>query len=215
VAKLPRCYHVTPERRALSRGNPDQCYCSNWKVTLTATHRLKPSRNPNSQEGNITANSLPLAAKLGATECVAFVPEDTASDAKKPSASRPFNAEVCCYKSSNDPEQGCQNKPLWLVLIARMKEPSDYACEKPNYDGPKNTHCVLSFALISVVPSSSPLTRPMHTKKAHFYLPQKAADRGFSREQFDSANVRGADQFCFPMDLVSIHSRGPRVRLAQ
>src|SRR5262249_39543706 len=65
-------------------------------------------------------------------------------------------AEVCCYKSSNDPEQGRQNKPLWLVLVARMKEPRDHPCYKPNYDGPKNTHCVLSFALISVAPSSSP-----------------------------------------------------------
>jgi hypothetical protein len=30
-----------------------------------------------------------------------------------------------------------------------------------------------------------------------------------------SANVRSADQVFFPMDSVSIHSRGPRVRLAQ
>src|SRR6516164_1360619 len=29
-------------------------------------------------------------------------------------------ATVCCYKGSNNPEQGCQNKPLWLVLVARM-----------------------------------------------------------------------------------------------
>jgi hypothetical protein len=31
----------------------------------------------------------------------------------------------------------------------------------------------------------------------------------------DSANVRSADQVFFPMDLGSIHSRVPRVRLAQ
>ena len=34
------------------------------------------------------------------------------------------------------------------------------------------------------------------------------------RSAVDSANARPADQFC-SMDLVSIHSRGPRVRLAQ
>jgi hypothetical protein len=38
-----------------------------------------------------------------------------------------------------------------------MKEPSDHSCQKPNYDGPKNTHCALSFALIFVAPSSSPV----------------------------------------------------------
>ena len=59
--------------------NQINAYCSNCKVTLTATHRLKPSRNPNSQEGSITAYSLPLAAKRNAFGCVAFVP---ASDAK-------------------------------------------------------------------------------------------------------------------------------------
>jgi hypothetical protein len=30
-------------------------YRSNCNVTLTAMHRLKPSRNPNSHEGSITA----------------------------------------------------------------------------------------------------------------------------------------------------------------
>jgi hypothetical protein len=29
-------------------------YCSNCNVTLTARDRLKPSKNPNSQEGTIT-----------------------------------------------------------------------------------------------------------------------------------------------------------------
>src|SRR6516162_4940170 len=52
-------------------------------------------------------------------------------------------AKVCCYKSSNNPQHGCQNKPRWLVLVARMKEPRDHPCHKPNYDGPKNTHCDL------------------------------------------------------------------------
>ncbi len=31
-----------------------QAYRSNCNVTLTAMHRLKPSRNPNSHEGSIT-----------------------------------------------------------------------------------------------------------------------------------------------------------------
>ena len=30
-------------------------------------------------------------------------------------------AKVCCYKSSNNPEQGCQNKALRLVLVPWMK----------------------------------------------------------------------------------------------
>jgi hypothetical protein len=49
-------------------------------------------------------------------------------------------AEVCCYKSSNNPEQGSQNKPLRLVLVARMKESRDHARHEPNYNSPKNTH---------------------------------------------------------------------------
>ena len=53
--------------------NQINAYCSNCKVTLTATHRLKPSRNP-SQEGSITAYSLLFAAKRHATEFVALVP---------------------------------------------------------------------------------------------------------------------------------------------
>jgi hypothetical protein len=43
IAKLPELVvRVTP-------------YRSNCNVTLTAMHRLKPSRNPNSHEGSITA----------------------------------------------------------------------------------------------------------------------------------------------------------------
>src|SRR6516162_10362267 len=52
-------------------------------------------------------------------------------------------AKVCCCNSSNNPQHGSENKPLRLVLVARMKEPRDHPCHKPNYDGPKNTHCVL------------------------------------------------------------------------
>src|SRR6516164_5858194 len=74
-------------------------------------------------------------------------------------------AEVCCYKSSNNPEHGRQDVPSGLILVSWINQFRDHPCHKPNYDGPKNTHCVLSFALISVAPSSSPLTRPMHTKK--------------------------------------------------
>jgi hypothetical protein len=50
-------------------------------------------------------------------------------------------AKVCCYKSSNNPEQGRQNKPLRLELVARMKESRDQPRHKSNYDGLKDMHC--------------------------------------------------------------------------
>src|SRR6516225_11494831 len=59
-------------------------------------------------------------------------------------------AKVCCYNSSNNPQHGSQNKPRRLPLVARMKEPRDHPRHKPNYDGPKNTHCVLQFVERSV-----------------------------------------------------------------
>src|SRR5215472_803991 len=49
-------------------------------------------------------------------------------------------AEVGCYKSSNNPQQGCQNKPLGFVLIAGMKESGDHSRHKSNYDGQENAH---------------------------------------------------------------------------
>src|SRR5262249_48931664 len=52
-------------------------------------------------------------------------------------------AKVRCYKSSNNPQQGCQNKTPGLVLVARMEESRDHSRHKSNYDGPENAHCVL------------------------------------------------------------------------
>jgi hypothetical protein len=61
-------------------------------------------------------------------------------------------AKVCCYKSSNNPEQGRQNKPLRLELVARMKESRDQPRHKSNYDSPKNMHCgAPSFPVLRVV----------------------------------------------------------------
>jgi len=47
VEELDECFVVTDSTRLGT-------YCSNCNVTLTARDRLKPSKNPNSQEGTIT-----------------------------------------------------------------------------------------------------------------------------------------------------------------
>src|SRR6516162_3009918 len=66
-------------------------------------------------------------------------------------------AKVCCYKSSNNPEHGRHDVPSGLKLVSRINQFRDHPGHKPNYDGPKNTHCVLSFALISLAPLSMPV----------------------------------------------------------
>jgi hypothetical protein len=51
--------------------------------------------------------------------------------------------KVRCYKSSNNPEHGRPDEPGGFILISRINQFSDYPRHKPNYDGPKNTHCIL------------------------------------------------------------------------
>src|SRR6516162_270448 len=51
--------------------------------------------------------------------------------------------QVRCYKSSNNPEHGRPDEPGGFILISRINQFRDYPGHKPNYDGPKNTHCIL------------------------------------------------------------------------
>src|SRR6516225_10999179 len=53
--------------------------------------------------------------------------------------------KVRCYNSSNNPEHGRPDEPGGFILISRINQLRDYPCHKPNYDGPKNTHCALQL----------------------------------------------------------------------
>src|SRR5215469_9163420 len=64
--------------------------------------------------------------------------------------------KVRCYKSSDNPERGRPDESGGLILVSRINQFRDYPCHKPNYDGPKNTHCILSPVVCLVNSSIGP-----------------------------------------------------------
>jgi hypothetical protein len=135
-------------------------YGSNCNVKLTAAHRLKPSSSAKSHVGSITS--------VAALQSKCLRPLKTRCD-ESPHEQDYYRANDCadktsalaslippdrlpkvrCYKSSNNPEHGRPDEPGGFILISRINQFRDYPCHKPNYDGPKNTHCDLQllFAL--------------------------------------------------------------------
>src|SRR5215468_1281788 len=131
-------------------------YRSNCNVKLTAAHRLKPSSNAKSHVGSITS--------VAALQSKCLRPLKTRCD-ESPHEQDYYRANDCAdktsalaslipsdrlpkvrrYKSSNNPKHGRPDEPGGFILISRINQFRDYPCHKPNYDGPKNTHCDLQL----------------------------------------------------------------------
>src|SRR6516225_9649484 len=106
------------------------------RLRALKTRRDKPPHYQDNDRANDCADETSVFARLIPPDCL---------------------AKVCCYKSSNNPEHGRHDVPSGLKLISRINQFRDHPGHKPNYDGPKNTHCVPSFAFISLAPFSRPV----------------------------------------------------------